>query len=81
MTNDLTSATLARSENNFRDSVNFFAFSTSPLISNVNIEPAPFGKYLSYSSFCLPVANDGWFTFSTSGCSLRNSTTFNAFST
>ena len=36
---------LARSENTSRWSMNFFAVSASPLISNVKIEPAPFGKY------------------------------------
>ncbi len=44
---DLTSATFARSENTLRLSMNFCASSDVPLISNVKIEPAPFGKYLS----------------------------------
>ena len=44
--NDLTSATLARSENNSRLSMNFCAWAAPPLISNVKIEPPPLGKYL-----------------------------------
>lgn len=41
-----TSATFARSENTLRLSMNFLASSSVPLISNVKIEPPPFGKYL-----------------------------------
>ncbi len=45
MTRDFTSATLASSENNSRDSVNFCAFSCPPFTSKVKMEAAPFGKY------------------------------------
>ena len=41
-----TSATFARRENTLRLSMNFLASSSVPLISNVKIEPPPFGKYL-----------------------------------
>ena len=68
ITRDFTSATLASSENSFKLSVNFFAVSASPLISKVKIEPAPCGKYRSYSCFAAPVASDGWLTRSTPGC-------------
>ena len=44
----LTSATLARSENIFKWSINFHAASCPPLISNVKIEPPPLGKYFWY---------------------------------
>lgn len=46
MTNDLTSATFASSENSSRLSMNFFASSSVPSMSKVKIDPAPFGKYL-----------------------------------
>lgn len=45
ITSDLTSATFARSEKSSRLSINSFALSASPLISNVKIEPPPLGKY------------------------------------
>jgi len=45
ITRDFASATLARSENISRFSMNFFAASYPPFIPKVNIEPAPFGKY------------------------------------
>ena len=44
MTSDFTSATLASREKSVRLSVNFLAVSASPLISNVKMEAAPFGK-------------------------------------
>mgnify|MGYP006883372695 CR=1 FL=1 len=82
ITNDLTSATLASNENNSRLSMKSFAFWASPLISKVNIEPAPFGKYFLYNSCCLGSSViDGWWTFSTCGWLFKYSTTFNAFST
>jgi hypothetical protein len=56
----LTSATFARSENNSRLSINFCAVFASPLISNVNIEPPPLGKYSLYNLFCSgSVESDG----------------------
>jgi hypothetical protein len=45
MTSDFTSATFARREKMARLSINFFAVSSSPFISNVKMEPPPFGKY------------------------------------
>ena len=47
ITSDFTSATFARSEKSSRLSVNFFAVSALPFISNVKIDAAPLGKYLS----------------------------------
>lgn len=56
MTRDFTSATLASRENSSRLSIKSFAFCASPLISNVKIDPPPFGKY-----FCkVPAALDLW---------------------
>ena len=45
MTSDLTSATFASREKSSRLSMNFFAFSSSPSISKVKMDPAPSGKY------------------------------------
>ena len=82
ITRDFTSATFANKENNSRLSIKSFAFWASPLISNVKIEPPPFGKYFAYSSFCVASSDtDGWCTFSTCGWLFKYSTTFNAFST
>ena len=81
ITNDLTSATFASNENIFNLSINSWASLAPPFISNVNIEPAPFGKYFLYNSWSLASSNDGWFTFSTCGWLFKNSTTFKAFST
>ena len=41
----------AKSENISRLSMNFHASSLPPLISNVKIDPPPFGKYFSYSAW------------------------------
>ena len=82
ITNDLTSATFASRENNSRLSMKSFAFFSSPLISNVKIEPPPFGKYFAYSACCFGSSDtDGWCTFSTCGWLSRYFTTFSAFST
>ena len=51
MTSDFTSATFANKENNSRLSMKSFAFLSSPLISNVKIDPPPFGKYFLYNSY------------------------------
>ena len=48
--NDLTSATLARSENNSRLSMNFCASAAPPLISNVKIEPL-FEEEVDFETF------------------------------
>jgi len=53
ITSDLTSATFARSENSSRLSMKSLAVCASPLISNVKIDPPPFGKYFAYSAFWL----------------------------
>ena len=45
ITSDLTSATFARSEKSSKLSIKSFAYCASPLISNVKIDPPPFGKY------------------------------------
>ena len=45
ITRDFTSATFASSENIFKPSMKRNASSFPPLISNVNIEPPPLGKY------------------------------------
>ena len=50
ITNDFASATFARWENIWRLSINFFPASSPPFIPNVNIEPAPFGKYFCPNS-------------------------------
>jgi len=50
ITRDFTSATFASRENNSRLSMKSFAFFSSPLISNVKIEPPPFGKYFLYNA-------------------------------
>ena len=47
MTRDFTSATLARRLKTLRWSMNFFAASAPPLISNVKMEMPPLGKYFS----------------------------------
>ena len=79
---DLTSATLARSENNSRLSMNSCASFAPPLISNVKIDPPPFGKYFLYNACCCgSLEMEGWFTFSTSGWLSKYFTTFNAVST
>ena len=48
MTRDFTSATFASREKIARLSINFCAVLASPLISNVKIEPPPFGRYFLY---------------------------------
>ena len=81
ITNDLTSATLARSEKIFKLSINFFVSSSVPLTLNVNIDPPPLGKYFLYNAcWSLSLEIDGWFTFSTLGCFSKYLTTFKAFS-
>ena len=80
ITNDLTSATLASNENNWRLSINLWASSWPPLISKVKILAPPFGKYFSYNPWSGWSGNDGWFTFSTNGWFDKYSTTFLVFS-
>ena len=46
----LTSATFANREKSCRLSMNLWASACPPLISKVNIEAPPFGKYFSYSA-------------------------------
>ena len=48
MTNDFTSATFASMEKIFRLSMTICAALIPPVTSNVNIEPAPKGKYRLY---------------------------------
>ena len=81
ITNDLASATFAKSEKISRLSMKSLVFFSSPLMSNVKIEPPPLGKYFLYNSFCFgsSVAS-GWLTFSTCGWFFKYSTTLAAFS-
>ena len=82
ITSDLTSATFASRENSSRLSMKSLAVCASPLISNVKIDPPPFGKYFAYSAFWLSSSvTDGWWTFSTCGWLFRYWTTLRAFST
>ena len=81
MTSDLTSATLAKRENISRLSMKRNASSRPPLISKVKMEPAPFGKYVSYSLWSGCPGNAGWLTFFTLGCVERKSRIFRVFST
>ena len=50
ITKDLASATFARWENILRLSINFLPASSPPFMPNVNIEPAPFGRYFCPNS-------------------------------
>ena len=70
------SATFASREKSFSPSINLFASSLPPFMSNVNIEPPPFGNYLLYNSLSRRYDMDGWFTCATFGWTDRNSTTF-----
>ena len=82
ITNDLTSATFANNENNWRLSIKSLAFLSSPFISNVKIDPPPLGKYFLYNSCCTGSSDtDGWCTASTCGWFFKYWTTFKAFST
>ena len=52
------------------------------MISNVNIEPPPLGKYFLYRACCaLSLDTDGWCTLATFGLDSKYLTTFKAFST
>ena len=82
MTRDLTSATFARRLKSCSLSMKSWASLAPPLMRNVKIEPAPFGKYSLYSRFCSGSSDsDGWLMLSTSGTVLRYSMTFRVFST
>ena len=56
-------------------------FFTSSLDFEVKMEPAPFGKYVSYSLWSGCPGNAGWLTFFTLGCVERKSRIFRVFST
>ena len=71
ITNDFTSATLARSENILRWSMKAHASFSPPLMSKVKMLPAPLGYSFLYSSWSGCVGNDGWFTLTTFGCLAR----------
>lgn len=68
-------------ENISRLSMKRNASSRPPLISKVKMEPAPFGKYVSYSLWSGCPGNAGWLTFFTLGCVERISRIFRVFST
>ena len=59
ITKDFASATLAKWEKIFKDSMNILPASTPPLIPNVNIDPAPLGQYFLANSLYLLFSSPG----------------------
>ena len=79
MTRLFTSATLASWENIFSRSQKAIASRRPPLMLQVKMDPAPWGKYRWYSSWQPHWGRLGWLTDSTLGWPSRNSTTARAF--